>query len=143
MNTDRVIALISEIREGANKLIAQELARRGVNGIVSSHGNILVQLYRHGPMPMSRLAELIGRKKNTLTVLVRKLDKAGYVKLGKSPGDNRVTVVELTEKGEEFRRQFQEISKVLLDRVWGDMPREQREILFAGLEKINRNLGGG
>ena len=143
MNTDGVIGLIARIREKANELIADELARRGVSGIVSSHGNILVQLYRHGPLPMNRLAALIGRKKNTLTVLVRKLNQAGYLRLGKSPEDQRVTMVELTDQGEAFRQQFQEISTVLLERVWGDMPRAEREALFQSLEKVERNLRQG
>lgn len=143
MNTDGVIGLIARIREKANELIAEQLEQRGISGIVSSHGNILVQLYRHGPLPMNRLAALIGRKKNTLTVLVRKLHQAGYVRLGKSPEDQRVTMVELTEKGEAFRQQFQEISRVLLERVWGGMPRAEREALFAGLEKLEANLRQG
>ena len=74
MKTDRVISLISRVRELANKLIADQLDQRGVTGIVSSHGDILVQLYRNGPLPMNRLASLIGRKKNTLTVSGRQAE---------------------------------------------------------------------
>jgi MarR family transcriptional regulator, organic hydroperoxide resistance regulator len=141
MNTDEVISLISKIRESANELIAGQLAQRGVTGIVSSHGNILVQLFRHGPLPMNQLASLIGRKKNTLTVLIEKLSAADYVALSKSSADGRVTMVELTEKGMAFQQQFQEISRILLDRVWGDMSPADRETLVTGLEKLARNLG--
>jgi DNA-binding MarR family transcriptional regulator len=142
MKTDGVISLISRIRERANELIADELEQRGVTGIVSSHGNILVQLYRHGPLPMNRLASLIGRKKNTLTVLVGKLKTAGYVEISKSPADSRVTLVKLTEKGKAFRQQFEDISRVLLERTWGDMPLPEREALVGRLEKLEKNLGG-
>jgi MarR family transcriptional regulator, organic hydroperoxide resistance regulator len=142
MKTDSIISLISRIRERANEFLVEQLEQRGVTGIVSSHGNILVQLYRHGPLPMNRLASLIGRKKNTLTVLVGKLKTAGYVKLSKSPTDSRVTLVELTETGSAFRQQFQDISRVLLERTWGDIPPSEREPLVETLEKLEKNLGG-
>lgn len=142
MNTSAVISLVSKIRKHANKLLGDQLAERGVTGIVSSHGDILFQLYQHGPLKMSQLAALIGRKKNTLTVLVRKLKDHGYIRLNKSPDDSRVTMVELTKKGEEFRKQFLEISQVLLERTWGDMAIKDREALVAGLSKLEENLRG-
>ncbi len=140
METDKIISLISKIRDRANRLISDQLKQRGVKGIVTSHGNILIQLYRHGPLPMNRLADLIGRKKNTLTVLVDKLKNAGYVRLKKSTDDNRITIVELTKKGEDFQQQFQEISLFLLNKVWGDIPIRDRRLIIDRLEKISGNL---
>ena len=52
-----------------------------------------------------------------------------------------MTLVELTEKGEAFRRQFQDISRVLLERIWGDMSLPDRESLVAGLE-VGRTRDG-
>lgn len=141
MKTDEIISLISRIRQRANELIVDQLEQCGVSGIVPSHGNILVQLYRHGPLPMSRLATLVGRKKNTLTVLVGKLKTTGYVELYKSSKDSRVTLVKLTDKGQVFRQQFEHISFNLLEMTWGDMPLLEREALIGGLEKLERNLG--
>ncbi|MDR3568085.1 MAG: MarR family winged helix-turn-helix transcriptional regulator [Syntrophobacteraceae bacterium] len=120
----------------------EQLEQRGVTGIVASHGNILVELYRHGPLPMNRLASLIGRKKNTLTVLVAKLRTAGYIELSKSPTDSRVTLVELTENGKVFRQQFEDISRILLERTWGNIPLSGREALVETLEELEKNLGG-
>ena len=142
MNTEGAISLVSQVRKAANRLLADQLAKRGITGIVPSHGNILVNLYRHGPLPMNRLAALIGRKKNTLTVLVRKLEKAGFVKLAKDSRDHRMTLVELTPKGRELEGDFQEISRLALETFWGDMPPGEREALIKSLEKIKANLGG-
>ena len=142
MNTDAVISLVSRVRKASNQLLADELAKRGISGIVPSHGNILVSLYRHGPLPMNRLAALIGRKKNTLTVLVRKLEKAGYLKLGKNPSDSRLTLVELTPKGQALKDDFQEISRLALEKFWGGMSQAEREALCRALERVEANLGG-
>jgi len=34
-----------------------------------------------------------------------------------------------------------EISHLLLERAWGDMPRDQRQALVRGLEQVANNLG--
>lgn len=141
METDAVIDRIARIRERADAFLVAELARRGATGLVPSHGGILAQLYRQGALPMGRLAALIGRKKNTVTTLVRKLAGAGYVVCEKAPGDSRVVMVRPTAKAEAFRPAFEAISRELLARVWGDMPEAERRALMAGLARIAANLG--
>lgn len=141
MDTDAVIDRIARIRAGANAFLVAELRRRGVAGLVPSHGGILAHLYRLGGLPMGRLAGLIGRKKNTVTTLVRKLEAAGYVVCDRDPADSRVVIARPTAKAEAFRPQFEAISRELLDRVWGDMPEAERQALMAGLERLAANLG--
>lgn len=141
MNTDGVIELIARIHERANELITLELDRRGASGLVPSHGSIFAKLYEHGPLPMNRLATLIGRKKNTVTTLVRKLEAAGFVVRRDDPADSRVTLIALTPKAEAFKPEFLAISRILLSRMWGDMDVAERESLSAGLKKVASNLG--
>jgi len=140
METDSIISLISDIRENANNLINEELSKRGVTDIVTSHGNILIQLFQHGPLPMNRIAALIGRKKNTVTVLIEKLKGSGYVTLKKSAEDSRVTMVELTKKGEDLQEIFREISGILLDKVWLCIKVSDRRLIVDGLQKISKNF---
>jgi len=140
MRTDHVVALISKIRERANARIVAELARRGHPGLAPSHGAILERLYTLGPLAMGTLAERIDRKKNTVTVLVKKLEEAGYVRRTSSPSDSRVAFIALTKKGEDFRKDFMEVSEKLLCSVFGDMEQSQRETLVAGLERVLANL---
>lgn len=140
MSTNHVMALIGGIRSRAHELLTAELRRRGHPGLVPSHGAILARLYEQGPLPMSVLAQGIGRRKNTVTTLVRKLEDAGYVLRTPDPTDSRVSLVGLTAKGEAFRAEFQDISTLLLTTVWGDMAPERREQLVVGLEELLRNL---
>jgi DNA-binding MarR family transcriptional regulator len=141
MQTNDVIARIARIREKANACIVAELTRRGIRGMVPSHGSILHMLFQHGPLPMGRLAAMIGRKKNTVTTLVRKLAVAGYVTCAKDEADSRVVMVSLTEAGLAIRPAVEAISRELLARVWGDMPEVERQALVAGLARLEANLG--
>lgn len=140
METKKIISTISLVTDRANKLIIEQLKLHGADKLVTSHGNILTQLYYKGPMPMSELAKVIGKKKNTVTVLVKKLEETGYIHLSKLPEDARVTMVKLTDKGKNFHPHFMEISKTVIDTVWGDIPEHEQKIIAKGLMKIAKNL---
>ena len=142
MKTDHIVALVSRIRGEANSLLVAELEKRGHSGLAPSHGAILHALSVRGPIPMSALADAIGKQKNTVTTLVNKLEQAGYVVKTPSREDSRVTLVSLSEKAVAAQPDFAAISQTLLNSVWADMPQAEREALVTGLEKILRNLCG-
>ena len=140
MHTAMLIDTIARIREKADAFLVAELNRRGVTGLVPSHGAILAQLYRFGPLPMGRLAHLIRRKKNTVTTLVRKLEAGGYVTCDKAPTDSRVTLVAPTDKTTAFRPDFEAISQALLHRAWGDTSDADRQDLMDRLLELEARL---
>ena len=142
MKTDHIINLVSRIRGQANSLLVAELEKRGHAGLAPSHGAILHALAERGPLPMSALAEAIGKQKNTVTTLVNKLEKAGYVIKSPKRDDSRVTLVSLSDKAVAARPDFAAISQTLLSAVWADMPQTEREALVQGREKVLRNISG-
>ena len=140
MKTGNVIALASRIREKANRLIVSELAKRGISGIVPSHGDILIRLFDGQRYTMKDIAERIHRTKPTVTILVDKLVDLGYVVKEKSVEDSRVTFVALTEAGLALQPVFVEISHKLNTAVYRGLSDNQAEVLEAMLQKINNNL---
>jgi DNA-binding MarR family transcriptional regulator len=80
MKTDHVIALISTIRDKANKLINNELRTRHLRGLAPSHGTILFELFHSETIPMKEVAKRINRDKSTVTALINKLLALGYVR---------------------------------------------------------------
>ncbi len=135
------ISLISRIRENANKFICSELETNGIKGIVPSHGDIMAVLFKYSKCTMKELASNIHRTKATLTVLVDKLEKIGYVKREKSSDDSRVTYITLTEKGIALKPIFEKISEKLNNLVFKNISEQEEEVLHKLLEKINKNLG--
>jgi len=104
---------MSRIKEKANRFIIRQLEEHGVQGIVPSHGEIMVHLFESKKYTMKELAEKIHRTKPTVTILINKLVDYGYVTKEKSLEDSRVTYITLTPKGLELRPIFQEISAKL------------------------------
>ncbi|MBO4317003.1 MAG: MarR family transcriptional regulator [Mailhella sp.] len=137
---DEAPNIISMINGLVHCHIDNELEKAGAAGLVSSHGLILAALYRFGPMPMGRIAALIGRSKGTLTVLADKLEKLGYIERSASVKDCRGKVLRLTEKGMAFKKNFSLLSEGLNHRFWHGMsPAEQAEFMRL-LAKIRTNM---
>ena len=131
---------MSRIREQANKLIVRELRQRGVEGIVPSHGEIMVHLFAAEKCTMQNLAKQINRTKPTVTVLIEKLVACGYVVKEKSAEDNRVTLIKLTAKGLELKPIFEVISAKMNAVVYQGLCEEEAEMLEKVLTQINGNL---
>lgn len=140
MRHEQIISLISKIRHDANNLILRELENRGIKDIVPSHGDILVRLFRIDSIPMSELADAINKKKNTVTTLVDKLVRIGYVTKASDPDDNRITLVRLTPKGLSLRKAFDDVSDSLLKTVYKGMDKNEKDTVIKLLLKINSNF---
>jgi len=140
MEAKDIISLISKIKESANGFITSEMDKWGVKGLATSHGDILDALLRSKKLTMKELADKIGRDKSTITALVDKLIKHGYVEKTRDISDNRVVFVTLTEKGKELKPMFETISQDLLSRVYKDISENEKEELIKTLKKIKKNF---
>ena len=89
---------------------------------------------------MKVLAEKIGRDKSTVTALVKKLMKAGYVTRKRDPRDGRIVFLCLTPKGRALQPDFETISQRLISTAFKGFSMEDRKNLIAGLEKMLRNF---
>jgi len=125
MKTDHVIALIARVRDKA---------------LVASHGGIMSTLFKKDRASMKELAERIGRDKSTVTALVNKLMRNGYVAKDKDPDDSRITYLCLTAKGRSLERDFDEISGKLIATAFRGFSQREREKIVKGIMKMLNNF---
>ena len=135
-----IISQIARIHEQMNRLIVQELQRRNITGIVTSHGDILAALFKYEELTMLEVAHLIRRDKSTVTALVNKLMNAGFIEKYQSETDRRVMCIRLTEKGRQLQPDFSAISDTLLTRIYRGFSEEEQQILIALLHRIQKNI---
>ena len=136
----KALSLISRIHEKGNKFIVDRLNKNGLAGLVPSHGDILAVLYVEGKSTMHDIAKKIHRTKPTITVLVDKLEKLGFVKREKSLEDNRITYIALTDKGLEFKVLFDEISINLNKMLYKNLSDEESLLIDHLLEKMAEEI---
>lgn len=138
--TNDVISIISRIRQKTNNLIVSELSRKGVHGIVVSHGDILYALFRKDRMTMAEIASRIGKDKSTVTTLVNKLVNLGYVIKERAAEDTRVIYVNLTPLGKKLEPLFAEISNRVLEVFYTNISEQEKLELLRILSKIDNNF---
>ena len=140
MKTVKVVGLISSIREKSAQYINSQLREKEIEGLINSHGTILSILYDYdGKITMNEIGKIIGKKKSTLTDLIRKLVELGYITREKSEKDSRAVEINLTEKGLKFKPLFEEISNNLLEKTYKNFSEEEKETLMRLLNKIRKN----
>ena len=117
-----LLSLISTIHEKGNRFIIEELKSNGADGLVPSHGDILVCLYQNDKMTMKEIAD--------------KINKLGYIKREISQEDSRYTYIVLTKKGQDFKPVFEKISEDLNNMLYKNLSEDESDILENLLQKI-------
>lgn len=134
------ISLLSHIHSVTADFLQERLAEKGLPEFASSHGNILFQLSNRPKMTMSDLSAAINRDKSTTTVLVRKLEREGFVESITDNKDKRSKFIKLTEKGMQYNDITKELSVELLAKFYNDFSLEEKEKFFSYLLRIEQNF---
>lgn len=137
---DHAPALISHVRHLIQRYLSRELKAVGCDQISPSHGGILLELFTAQPMTMSTMARRINRDPSTVTTLINKLRKFGYVQLVQHPTDQRAKVIQLTDRGLELKQNFFEISERLNMQLFQDVEEEDAQVFIRVLDQIKINL---
>ncbi|MDF2596936.1 MAG: transcriptional regulator, MarR family, partial [Clostridia bacterium] len=80
------------------------------------------------------------RSKSTVTQLVDRLLRAGYVTKEQSLEDKRFSYIVLTERGLGIKKDFKEISDHVIKKFFKDFTEKEAEILFSLLDRVIGNF---
>ncbi len=101
----------------------------------------LFTLVRSGPTPVGRLAEKLGTRLSSTSVLVDRLVRAGLVGRSSDPDDRRRVLLVVTDRGTELLRRLRQGS-VELRRCLGALSPETLEGLTTGLRALGEVAAG-
>lgn len=141
MNDKYIIYFISRTKKKMIQFIEKKLNEYGMDDLIASHGNILTVLYESdGKLTMSQIAKKIGKDKSTVTPLIEKLLKLGYINKMRNDDDKRVTNIILTDKGKKLEAKFNSISAQVYETAYKDFTPEEKETFLKLLKKLNNNF---
>ncbi|WP_228409513.1 MarR family winged helix-turn-helix transcriptional regulator [Radiobacillus deserti] len=123
-----------------NRFILSEMEKAGIDGIGTSHGDILYALFYTPRLTMAEISSRIQKDKSTVTALVEKLVRLGYVMKERDRHDARIVYVALTEKGMDLKPTFESISNKVLSVFYSNIPTKEQKDLLTILNKINGNF---
>ncbi|UFT99349.1 MarR family transcriptional regulator [Radiobacillus kanasensis] len=140
METRDAISLLSKIRDKVNRFIISEMEKSGIDDIATSHGDIFYALFNESRLTMAEISNKIHKDKSTVTALVEKLVRLGYVTKERDTNDARIVYVNLTDKGRELEPNFESISNKLLNVFYSNISEKEQKDLLIILKKIYGNF---
>lgn len=105
-------------------------------GITSPQFDALLFLHREGDMPMGFLCDRMSLACSTVTDLVDRMEKGGYVARERDQTDRRVIRVRLLPRGEEMVDKVMAARIDYLARLMVDLPADERTRVISALEVI-------
>lgn len=80
-------------------------------GLTYTQYLVLMVLWQEQKMTVGALCRMLYLDNGTVTPLLKKLEAAGYVSRTRDPGDERVVIVEITEKGMDIKKEAGDIPR--------------------------------
>jgi len=93
-----------------------------------------LQALMEGPKSMSVLASDVAIHQSTLTRIVEKLEKQGFIRRMRNPDNQRMVLVELTEDGRHTYRQLYDGTLQTISKLLDQVPGKRQEDVIAAIE---------
>ena len=117
----------------------EQLRKRGITELGFSHVRIIIILHVFKVLSMKEVTEKISKDKSTVTILVNKLEKKGYLRKKVCEEDRRVTYLELEDKAKEILNIIFEVSDIFQNRVENILDEEERKMFIKIMSKLIEN----
>ena len=128
--------LLAKATQRWNELLAEAFARAGYADVRPSYGSVLLPLFEEDGLQMGELARRSRLSKQTMTTLVRRVERDGLVSRRVDPADARATLIFLTERA----RRFEPVAARVLRQLNGAVRSQLSPGAVASLEKSLREL---
>ena len=130
--------LLAKAAQRWNELLAERFAAAGFGDISPSYGSVLVPLFEEDGLRLGELARRSRLSKQTMTELVRRLERDGLVERRADSGDRRAALVCLTGRSRAFEpvaaATLAELDRLVRSRLGGGSIDELKAALRALLE---------
>jgi DNA-binding MarR family transcriptional regulator len=101
--------LLAKASQRWNELLYEGFKARGFADVRPAFGSVLLPLFEEDGLRMGELAVRSRLSKQTMTTLVRLVERAGLVRRERDPVDGRAFRVWLTERSRRFRPVAEEV----------------------------------
>jgi MarR family transcriptional regulator, organic hydroperoxide resistance regulator len=102
MDRDDLGFLLAKATQRWNDLLREQLSAAGWDEVRPSYGSILVPLFEEDGLRMGELARRARLSKQTMTTMVRLLEREQLVRRERDPDDGRAFRIVLTSKARSF-----------------------------------------
>lgn len=98
-----------------------------------------VTLFREAPS-IKDVADVVGCSHQNAKQILLKLEKSGFVVMEQDETDRRRQRIRVTQKAEEFRKEFDEPSRRVMERIFAGVDAEELETTIRVITHLDDNL---
>lgn len=99
---------------------------------------VMLVLWEKRAASVTEIGAALGLDTGTLSPLLKRLEKTGYIRRERSREDERQVMIALTTPGVTLKSRAQEVLKTMGQTIGCDL--EQMRVLMDGLRRVRRNL---
>ena len=132
--------LITKLKQLQSRTLAQCISEQGIDAFSGEQGKILFVLWQKDKITQKELACETGLAKNTITVMLEKMEKNNLIRRITDENDKRKSLVILTDYAKSLKKSFDEISDEMLKKVYKGFSEEEIDKYEGYLHRIIRNL---
>ena len=108
-------------------------------GLTYTQYVVLLVLWEKDGVPVSEIGRRLMLDNGTLSPLLKKMEKSGYINRRRSSEDDRVVIITLTEEGRALQDRAKDIPMKAAGCV--DLPVEKAQMLYKLLYELLENQG--
>lgn len=132
--------LIAKIHQLGGRIFTRLLKKNKIQEINHAQGRIMFALWRNDGIAIHELAEKTSLSKSTLTSMLDRLEKAGFLIRVPSSEDRRKIVIERTAKDRALQDTYVQVSEEMNLLFYRGFTEAEKDEFEAYLRRIFRNL---
>ncbi len=131
--------LMAKIRQVSGRIFERTLKQYNIE-INSAQGRIMFALWQKDGISINELSKKTQLKKSTLTSMLDRLERMGYVRRQRSKKDRRKILIRRTEKDRTMEKKYVEVSEEMTRLFYKGFSKNQIDRFEKDLERILDNL---
>ena len=132
--------LITKLKQLQSRALAQCISDKGIDAFSGEQGKILFVLWQKDKITQKELATETGLAKNTITVMLEKMEKNNLIKRITDENDKRKSLVILTEYAKSLKKCSDKISDKMLKKMYKGFSEEEIDNFEEYLHRIIKNF---
>jgi DNA-binding MarR family transcriptional regulator len=109
-------------------------------GLYSGQPSMLSALWERDGAAQSELSDLLGKSPATVTKMVKRMEKAGFVERRPDPSDERVSHVYLTDSGRSIKAALEEVWRTFEEQALAGFDEAELGTLRDCLARVCHNI---
>ncbi|MFP3918724.1 MarR family transcriptional regulator [Lysinibacillus telephonicus] len=133
----KLYIVLSRANKAINEVTNQFFHEKGLN---PTEFAVLELLYHKGRQPLQQIGNKILLASGSITYVIDKLEKRGYLKRVSCPSDRRVTFADITEEGTKFMQQMFPEHEKNLHELLSVLTPEEKDTAIELLKKLGLSI---